>query len=215
MKSEVSGLDFDSFTRHQSSRMVGGGTRGELKSAVDLSIIVCVCGTPRLRLKAYMAVYWQNGSWVCSQVKERPFVSALCRRGWGSAGQVEDQGGETQFQNFTGGERSKTHCTFPRTSYSSLEPMWSFSLSPRKCSGNFAAGIALKHTRRHSPCSADDVRCRTRTRNGLTLAFPPTVWCHCRTTLSCCGKEQTVFEHIYGEDVSHRGRTNLMTRDRL
>lgn len=74
--------------------------------------------------------------------------------------------------------------------------MWSFSLSLWKWPENFAAEIVLKYTRQRSRCSADDVRCLMRNRNGLTLAFYPTVWCHYWTTFSRCSKEQTIWAYL-------------------
>lgn len=83
------------------------------------------------------------------------------------------------------------------TSYSSLKPMLSFTLRLWKWAENFAAEITLKYTQRRSRCSADDVRCLTRNRKGLTLAFYSTVWCHYWTTVSCCGKEQSIWAYLW------------------
>lgn len=182
----------------------------QLESAVLLSIIIWICGTPSIRLRAYMAVYWRNGSWICSQVKGRPFGSALYRLGWGSAGQVEDQGDENSsrtLQAVKEGKQTASVCL-----YTPHIPLWNPCGRSHSVCGSGWRTLQQKWpwNPHNGVQDAAQMMSDVSRETGMDL-----LWLFFRLFLATTERFPAVVknklsEHVHGRYVSYRGRTNLM-----
>lgn len=157
-----------------------------------------------------MAVYWRNGSWICSQLKERPFVSALYRLGWGSAGQVADQGDENSSRTLQAVKEGKQ--TASLFLYAPHIPLRNPCAHSHSVSGSSWRTLQQKWPWNTHDGLQNAVQMMSDVSRETGMDLP---WLFTRlfgaTTKQCFPAvvKNNLFEHIHGEYLSHRGRTNL------